>query len=85
MRSRPGISLVLILILSLAAGWLALPSDWFDIAGIKRDVNINEGLDLQGGVQLLLEADPPPGVNVDSDTMQGVRDTIERRVNGLGV
>lgn len=85
MRSRPGINLVLILILALGAGWLALPAKWLDVAGFKQDVNINEGLDLQGGVQLLLEADPPEGVNIDSDTMEGVRDTIERRVNGLGV
>lgn len=85
MRSRPGVSLILILLLALAAGWLALPSSWLDVAGIKNDVDINEGLDLQGGVQLLLEADPPAGTNVDSDAMEGVRDTIERRVNALGV
>lgn len=85
MRSRPWLSLALICCLALGAAWLALPSTWLDIADIKQDVNINEGLDLQGGVQLLLEADPPPGVNIDSDTMEGVRDTIERRVNGLGV
>ena len=84
-RSRPGISLIMILVLALAAGWLALPSSWLDVAGIKQDVDINEGLDLQGGVQLLLEANPPEGVSVDADTMEGVRDTIERRVNGLGV
>ncbi len=85
MRSRPGITLVLIVVLALGAGWLALPSTWLDVAGIKEDININEGLDLQGGVQLLLEADPPPGVDIDSETMEGVRDTIERRINGLGV
>jgi preprotein translocase subunit SecD len=84
-RSRPGYSLLAILVLAIVAGWLALPSSWLDVAGIKDDVDINEGLDLQGGVQLLLEADPPEGTNVDSDVMQGVRDTIERRVNGLGV
>lgn len=85
MRSRPGISLFLIMLLALAAGWLALPSSWLDIAGFKQEVNINEGLDLQGGIQLLLEADPPEGTKLDSDAMEGVRDTIERRVNGLGV
>jgi preprotein translocase subunit SecD len=84
-RSHSSISLVAILLLSLVAGWLALPSDWLDIGGIKQNVKINEGLDLQGGVQLLLEADPPAGTKIDSGTMQGVRDTIEKRVNGLGV
>jgi preprotein translocase subunit SecD len=84
-RSHSSISLIAILLLALVAGWLATPTDWLDINGIKQDVNINEGLDLQGGVQLLLEADPPAGVKIDSDAMSGVRDTIERRVNGLGV
>jgi preprotein translocase subunit SecD len=84
-RSRPGTSLIPILLLAIVAGWLALPSSWLDVSGIKEDVDINEGLDLQGGVQLLLEADPPEGTNVDSEVMEGVRDTIERRVNGLGI
>ena len=85
MRSHTSISLIAILLLALVAGWLASPSNWLDIGGIKKSVNINEGLDLQGGVQLLLEADPPAGTKIDSDAMSGVRDTIEKRVNGLGV
>jgi preprotein translocase subunit SecD len=32
-----------------------------------------------------MEANPPEGVTVDGDMMNGLRDTIERRVNGLGV
>ena len=43
------------------------------------------GLDLQGGVQVLLEARPPAGTKVDSDVLNGTRDAVERRVNGLGV
>ncbi len=85
MRSHSSISLIAIVLLALVAGWLASPTDWLDISGIKKSVNINEGLDLQGGVQLLLEADPPAGTKIDSDAMSGVRDTIEKRVNGLGV
>jgi preprotein translocase subunit SecD len=42
-------------------------------------------LDLQGGVQVLLEARPPEGQSIDGDTLEGTRNTIERRVNGLGV
>ena len=85
MRARPEISLIFIVLLGLVSGWLALPSSVLDISGIKQDVDINQGLDLQGGVQLLLEADPPAGQSVSSDALEGVRDTIERRVNGLGV
>jgi preprotein translocase subunit SecD len=83
--SRQKLNLVLIAIIAIGSIWLALPERYGDIAGIKESVQINQGLDLQGGVQLLLEADPPEGVKIDSEAMEGVRDTIERRVNGLGV
>ena len=36
-------------------------------------------------MQVLLEARPAEGQSVDSGTMEGTRDTIERRVSGLGV
>lgn len=45
---------------------------------------INLGLDLQGGVHVLLEAQDT-GVVVDNESMQQAQAIIERRVNGLGV
>jgi preprotein translocase subunit SecD len=36
-------------------------------------------------VQVLLEARPPAGTEIDSDVLNGTRDAVERRVNGLGV
>ena len=44
-----------------------------------------EGLDLQGGLQVVLQARPVAGQTLDSDTLEGTRQTLERRVNGLGV
>ena len=85
MRARPSIALIAIVFIALLSIWLALPSSVLDVSGIKEDVDINQGLDLQGGVQLLLEADPPEGQSVSSEALEGVRDTIERRVNNLGV
>lgn len=85
LKISPWITLAFILILTLFAGWIALPGDRFDIGSFKADHPIQEGLDLQGGVQVLLEARPPEGQSVDKDTLQGTRDTIERRVGGLGV
>ncbi len=85
MKISPWISLIFIAILTVFAGWVALPGDRFDIGSFKADHPIQEGLDLQGGVQVLLEARPPAGQSVDKDTLQGTRDTIERRVGGLGV
>jgi preprotein translocase subunit SecD len=84
-RSRPSFVLIVIIFITLVAGWIDLPGDTLDVFGIKEDVEVSEGLDLQGGVQVLLEANPPEGQEVDSDTLKGTRDTIERRVNGLGV
>ncbi|CAN5705435.1 protein translocase subunit SecD [soil metagenome] len=85
MRIRPWQALVLIMIVTSVASWISLPGDRFDFADIRKDHPIQQGLDLQGGLQVTLQADPPEGVTVNSDTMDGVRDTIERRVNGLGV
>lgn len=44
------------------------------------------GLDLQGGTQLTYRADTEKAQGIDpAESMQGVRDVIERRVNALGV
>lgn len=85
MRIRPWQALILILLVTLLATWIALPGDDYDFAGIRQDHPIRQGLDLQGGLQVVLQANPPEGVTVDSGTLNGLRDTIERRVNGLGV
>lgn len=51
-----------------------------------RDVSLREGLDLKGGAHLVYEADTSKidSANVGA-AMNGVRDVIEARVNGLGV
>ena len=43
------------------------------------------GLDLQGGLQVLLEANVPADEPVTAEQMQTVRRIIEDRVNGFGV
>ena len=85
MRIRPWHVLIFIILLTLVTGWVSLPGTTLDVGGIKENVKVHEGLDLQGGVQVLLEARPPAGQSVDKDTLNGTRNTIERRVNGLGV
>lgn len=79
--------LVFIAIITLVSTWISLPSDWFDLGGFKEDndIYVREGLDLQGGLQVVLEARPAEGQEVDGDVLSGTRDTIERRVNALGV
>ncbi|HYJ12772.1 MAG TPA: protein translocase subunit SecD [Thermomicrobiales bacterium] len=77
--------LALIVVVTLGALWIALPANFVDIGGYKEGHHLREGLDLQGGLQVILEARPPGGGDVDSGTLEGTRDTLERRVNGLGV
>jgi protein-export membrane protein SecD len=74
--------LVFILLVVAVSGWVNLPST---TAVLGRQVGLRQGLDLQGGVQVLLEADLPPGQEVDSQDMRVARNIIENRVNGLGV
>lgn len=82
--------LVGILVVAAAAIWVALPTNpgvHLDLLGqtIDHDIVVHEGLDLQGGMQVLLEADVQPGVKVTADSMQAARQIVERRVNALGV
>jgi preprotein translocase subunit SecD len=44
------------------------------------------GLDLRGGTRMVLEADIPPGSDIDVDeALDGAKDIIERRINAFGV
>ena len=84
-RLRPWQSIGLIILIALVSVWVSLPGSSFDVGGFREDHPIRLGLDLQGGLQVTLEARPPEGVSVDARTLQGTRNTLERRVNALGV
>ncbi len=79
--------LVIVLLIGLA-GLLAYPKstkiDWLD--NYLSKMTIRQGLDLQGGVHLVYEADMK---NIkkgeEMKALNGVRDVIERRVNAFGV
>ncbi|HYI14552.1 MAG TPA: protein translocase subunit SecD, partial [Thermomicrobiales bacterium] len=87
MRSRSNLVLTVIVLVTLVTTWISLPTKFLDIGDIKEDndIYVHEGLDLQGGLQVVLEARPPEGQTIDSDVLNGTRNTIERRVGGLGV
>ena len=46
---------------------------------------INLGLDLRGGTSVVLEAQEEDGKKLQPDTMDKVREIVQRRVDGLGV
>lgn len=93
MRSRNTLVLVLILLLAALVLFIVLPIEhpqfarqllfWQDAA--SRDLKIKQGLDLQGGTQVLLEAKPPVGQAVTPEDLQAAKTIVERRVNALGV
>ena len=76
-------TLLIVLILYALALWIALPVQHPVIAG--RDLNLKLGLDLKGGIRVLLQADLPPGEALDPEAMDATRTIVENRVNGLGV
>jgi preprotein translocase subunit SecD len=83
--------LALILVILALALWIDLndsltiynPID--DTRLVDRDVSPRLGLDLQGGLQVLLEADVPQDTPVDAESMETARTIMENRTNALGV
>lgn len=79
MRSREIYGIILIIaVTGLALVINFIPSQSF----FGRDVRIRQGLDLQGGIQVLLRSSDP---NATAEEMQNAAGVIERRVNALGV
>lgn len=79
MRNRDMYSLLLIVLLTGVALWVNFaPGNIF----LGRDVTPRLGLDLQGGIQVVLRAENP---DVSPEEMQTAAGVIERRVNALGV
>ncbi len=79
MRSRDIYSLIFILLIAgIALSIVFAPEGrWL----FNRDVSVRLGLDLRGGIQVLLRAAEP----VERSVMQTAAGVIERRINGLGV
>lgn len=85
MRQRTFISLALIVLLAIVCGWLALSNPTITIGDTVHEVKVHLGLDLQGGLRALLQADLPAGATIDADTINVARSIIEKRINAFGV
>ena len=90
MRERNTAFLVGIVILAMVLIWIDLPDNpgihiHWGFINIDKDIQVHQGLDLQGGLQVLLEADVPEGTEIDSEAIDTAKVIIENRVNGLGV
>ena len=78
------INLLIIILVFAAAVYVDLPHA-IDMFGIHRPAGLNLGLDLQGGMQVLLEADVDEHTVVTADQLDIARQILENRSNGLGV
>ena len=76
MRQRSDILWAVLIVLIVAAAIWVVTNPGYPI---------NLGLDLQGGLQVLLEADVPPEETVTAEAMDTARQIIDRRVNAIGV
>jgi len=90
MRQRDITLLMLIVLLTAIAVWVVWPGNpglRFQLGPIRldRDIQVYRGLDLQGGMQVVLEADMPEGMTVDAGSMAAAKSIVENRVNSLGV
>jgi len=90
MKDRNVVLLVVILVLAAVSIWIDLPSNpgihiKIGTFEFDRDIKIHQGLDMQGGTQVLLEADVPATETLTTDAMNAAKVIVENRVNGLGV
>lgn len=98
-KKRAGWILAVVVLFTLTAGLIAGGSYYNNFANYiadktnntivlpqAKEIPFNLGLDLQGGTQLIYEADVSSIPEVDrAGAMESARDVIERRVNAFGV
>ena len=80
---RPLLWLLFVVALSIAATWFALPSseNFFGITLSPQPL----GLDVVGGLRVLLAADLPADVSIDASELQQTANNVSKRVNALGL
>ena len=93
MERRDIILLVLIVVLAAMAvyvdlniehpEWVANLEFWRPAGG--RDIAIRYGLDVRGGLRVLLAADIAPDAELEATAMDTARQIIENRVNAMGL
>jgi protein-export membrane protein SecD len=90
LRDRNVGLLLVVIILAAAALWVDLPTNpglhiHLGPINFDRDIRVHQGLDLQGGMQVLLEADLPQGQEIEAGAMDAAKVIVKNRVDALGV
>ena len=93
LRPNRHVTWLLTTILLIAMGvWISLPNNpgiHVDLTNdgkpdIDKSIDVVQGLDLAGGVQILLQADVAPGTVVDQTSMDEARRIVSERIDALG-
>jgi preprotein translocase subunit SecD len=88
-QRRPTVLLVVTAILVALAVYVVLPGPGVNFTlgstTINNPLDIRQGLDLSGGLQILLEADVPEGTVIEPESMRVAKEIVESRVNALGL
>ncbi len=84
MDRRNNIIFFLILVLVAAVIWIDVTPS-IQIGSFSRSLETKLGLDLKGGLQVLMEVDKPADFVVDPQALRDAKQIIENRSNGLGV
>jgi protein-export membrane protein SecD len=85
MSTRNVVLLIAILLLAAITIYVDAPGTGLRIGPVDQDFEIRQGLDLQGGLQVLLEADLPPDEELEPGALDVAAQIIANRVNALGV
>ncbi len=85
MRERTYIFLVFIILLAIFVGWLDFTDPHIQFGPFDRQIKAHYGLDIQGGLRVLLEPNVSPGVEVKGESVEVAKSIIEKRVNAFGV
>ena len=93
MNKNTNVAFVLILLLALVAAYLVWPiqhPSWVNSLLFwqpegARSLEFRQGLDLRGGLQVLMVADVPEDAEVTSGALETARQVVENRVNALSL
>jgi len=83
---RQYINLIIVVIMLGLSIWSNLPSNpGISLPNFEKSMQLVYGLDLRGGVEVLLEADVPAGTVIDTESMNDAVRILINRTNALGV
>ncbi len=86
MGHRYNTYLALIVVILAAVLWVDLPGNpGIHIGSFNKDLSTKLGLDLRGGLRVLLEVDEPSTVQVTAQELDDAKQILAQRSNALGV